>query len=97
MIVPPVEPSPPLPFPYRLLLAPYPQSFLEKFGPDLSRHLLLQRAESRYAGRIGLEILRNDFSQLSALHLENESAHAFTTHEQSALPDLERVLANCFI
>ena len=53
MIVPPVEPSLQLPFPYRLLLVPYPQSFLEEFGPDLSRHVLLQRAESRYAGRMG--------------------------------------------
>ncbi len=49
----PVEPSPQLPFPYRLLLAPYPRSFLEEFGPDLSRHVLLQREESRYAGRMG--------------------------------------------
>ncbi len=48
-----VEPSLQLRFPYRLLLAPYPKSFLEEFGPDLSRHLLLQRAESRYAGRMG--------------------------------------------
>jgi len=36
-----------------LLLAPYPQSFREEFGPDLSRYVLLQRAESRYAARVG--------------------------------------------
>jgi len=51
--VPSVEPSVPLPFPYRFLLAPYPRRFLEEFGADLSRHLLLQRAESRYTERVG--------------------------------------------
>ena len=63
MTVSPIEPSPrvppssqvpsaqppgsQLPFRYRLLLAPYPRSLLEEFGPDLSRYVLLQRAEAR--------------------------------------------------
>ena len=53
MSVTPVEPGPALRFPYRLLLAPYPRPFLEEFGSDISRHVLLQRAESRYAGSLG--------------------------------------------
>ena len=53
MSVTPVEPGPALRFPYRLLLVPYPRPFLEEFGSDISRHVLLQRAESRYAGSLG--------------------------------------------
>ncbi|HSM61127.1 MAG TPA: ABC transporter permease, partial [Longimicrobiales bacterium] len=53
------------PLPIRLLLRAYPRWFREEYGPDLGRHLALQREEARYAGAgwrywwdVGLDTLR---------------------------------------